>query len=127
MARVTMRNPGAPTPSQRILAAAAREVEVASADGRRIALRKPAPLARLDFARAAGGAELNQLYLAEVMHLPYVAAIDGEPVASPATEGELRALYARLGDEGNEAAQRGVLDHFLPPGIEAEEAALKNG
>ena len=126
MARVTLTDPAA-APSARILAAAAHAVEVAAADGRVLTLRRPAPLARLDFARAAGGAELNQLYLAEVMHLPYVAAIDGEPVPTPATEGELRALYARLGDDGNEAAQQGVLDHFLPPPPAEAEAALKNG
>jgi hypothetical protein len=48
------------------------------------------------------------------MHLPYVAAIDGVAVVTPASEGELRALYSRLDAEGNEAAQTGVLEHFLP-------------
>jgi hypothetical protein len=115
------------SPAMAILAAANRTVDVVCADGRTLSLKKPAPLARLDFAKAAGGAEINQLYLAEVMHLPYVAAIDGMAVATPASDGELRALYARLGDDGNEAAQSGVLEHFLPPSAVEAEAALKNG
>ncbi len=117
------------TPAKIIVAAANRAVEVVSAEGRAITLKKPAPLARLDFAKAAGGAEINQLYLAEVMHLPYVAAIDGVAVATPGNDGELRALYARLGDDGNDAAQLGVLEHFMPtPVADAEaEAELKNG
>ena len=126
MATVTIRGAG-DTPAQAIVAAANRSVEVVSADGRAIMLKKPAPLARLDFAKAAGSAEINQLYLAEVMHLPYVAAIDGVTVASPASDGELRALYARLGDDGNDAAQLGVLEHFMPKPAADAEAELKNG
>ena len=125
MATVTIK--GGESPSQAILSAVGRCVEVITADGRTITLRKPPPLARLDFARAAGGAEINQLYLAEVMHLPFVAAIDGAPVVTPASEGELRALYARLGDDGNDAAQLGVLEHFMPASAAAAEAELKNG
>jgi hypothetical protein len=126
MATVTIKS-GGDSPMDAILTAANRTVEVISADGRAITLKKPAPLARLDFAKAAGGAEINQLYLAEVMHLPYVAAIDGVAVATPASDGELRALYARLGDDGNDAAQLAVLEHFLPPPAAEAEAALKNG
>jgi hypothetical protein len=115
------------SPAAKLVAAGGKPVDVADALGRIITLRKPAPLARLDFAKAAGGAEINQLYLAEVMHLPYVAAIDGVAVATPASDGELRALYARLGDDGNDAAQMGVLEHFMPAPAAEAEAALKNG
>ncbi len=126
MVRVTI-NAADDSPAARLVAAACKPVDVADALGRKITLRKPAPLDRLDFAKAAGGAEINQLYLAEVMHLPYVAAIDGVAVATPASDGELRALYARLGDDGNDAAQSGVLEHFLPAPAAEAEAALKNG
>ena len=115
------------TPGAAFVAAAQRSIDVVSADGRTLSLKKPTPLARLDFAKAAGGGEINQLYLAEGMHLPYVAAIDEVSVVSPASDGELRALYARLGDEGNEAAQAGVLEHFLPVPVREAEAELKNG
>ncbi|MBA9854488.1 hypothetical protein DEE91_01080 [Ralstonia pickettii] len=113
-----------PTPSEQLIKSAAREVVVDDALGRKITLRKPNPLANLDFAKAAGGSELNMLYLAEVAHLKYVSAIDGDPVPTPATEAQLRALYQRLGDEGNEAAQRGVADNFVRQA--APEAELKN-
>jgi hypothetical protein len=125
MVRVTV-NAADDSPAARLVAAASQPVEVVDALGRTITLKKPAPLARLDFAKAAGGAEINQLYLAEVMHLPYVAAIDGAIVVTPASEGELRALYARLGDDGNEAAQLGVLEHFSPKPRAEAETELKN-
>ncbi len=126
MAQVTIKNPGE-APSQTLLAAAQRSFELITPEGHAITLRRPAPLSRLDFAKAAGGTELNQLYLGEVMHLPYVAAIDGVAVATPTSDGELRALYARLGDDGNDAAQLAVLEHFLPPPAAEAEAQLKNG
>jgi hypothetical protein len=112
------------TPSEQIVKAAARDVVVDDALGRKITLRKPNPLANLDFAKAAGGAELNMLYLAEVAHLKYVAAIDGDPVPTPASEAQLRALYQRLGDEGNEAAQQGVAENFVRQA--PAESDLKN-
>ncbi|MGA4020416.1 hypothetical protein ACI2T7_03275 [Ralstonia nicotianae] len=112
------------TPSEQIVKAAAKELTVDDALGRKITLRKPNPLANLDFAKAAGGSELNMLYLAEVAHLKYVGAIDGELVPTPATEAQLRALYQRLGDEGNEAAQRGVAANFV--GQTSPESELKN-
>lgn len=104
----------AQTPTQQIVRAAAKSVDVTDALGRVITLKKPNPLANLDFAKAAGGGQINQLYMAEVAHLKYVAAIDGVPVATPSTDAQLRALYARLGDEGNEAAQLGIYENFMP-------------
>ena len=92
--------------------ASAKEVSVTDALGRELVIRKPKPLANLDFKRALGPNHTNTLYLVEVSHLPYVASIDGVAVAVPTTDGELRALYARLGDEGNEAAQKAVIDTF---------------
>ncbi len=112
------------TPSEQIIKAAAKEAVVDDALGRKITLRKPSPLANLDFAKAAGGSELNMLYLAEVAHLKFVCAIDGDPVPTPASEAQLRALYQRLGDEGNEAAQRGVAATFL--NVATSESELKN-
>jgi hypothetical protein len=89
-------------------------VDVTDASGRVITIGKPKPLDNLDFAKAAGGdGEINKVYLAEVFHLKFVRAIDGAKVATPATEGELRALYSRLDDDGNEAVQAGVMKHFL--------------
>ena len=100
-------------PSEQIVKAAAKEFEVIDDLGRIIKLKKPNPLANLDFAKAAGSDRLNVLYIAEVAHLKYVAEIDGQIVVCPSTEGELRALYQRLGQEGNDASQSGVAKHFF--------------
>ncbi|WP_287496911.1 hypothetical protein [Pandoraea sp. CB10b_02] len=108
-------------------AASAKDFTVTDALGRIIRLKKPGPLANLDFAKAAGSDRLNVLYLAEVAHLKFVAAIDDQPVATPSTEGELRALYMRLGDEGNECAMRGVAEHFAGVAVtEQQGQELKN-
>lgn len=115
----------AETPSQAIVKAAAKSVDVVDETGRTITLRKPKPLAKLDFAKAVGGDSINLDYKLETFHLQFIAAIDGSPVATPSTDGELRALYARLDDEGNTAAQSGVLEHFMSAGPSGEDA-LKN-
>lgn len=106
--------PQAERPSEAIARRAAQSFEVTDALGRVLTIKKPNPLDNLDFAKAAGAAGLNQLYLSEVAHLKFVAAIDGEAVVCPSTDPELRALYARLGDEGNEAAQLATFKHFAP-------------
>lgn len=114
-------------PSEQIARAAAKEFEVLDDLGRIIKLKKPNPLANLDFAKASGGEKLNVSYLSEVFHLKYVAGIDGDIVITPSTEGELRALYKRLGDEGNQAAMLGVMEHFLNPQSEQKsDSELKN-
>ena len=107
-------------PSEQIIKASVNEFEVTDELGRVIKLKKPNPLANLDFAKAAGSDKLNVLYLAEVAHLKFVAAIDGAAVPCPSTEGELRALYQRLGSGGNGAAQAGVAKHFY--GVESAES-----
>jgi len=114
-------------PSEQLIKSSALEVTVTDTLGRHIRLKKPNPLANLDFAKAAGSETLNLLYLAEVAHLKFVAAIDEVPVATPSTESELRALYQRLGEEGNEAAQQGVAEHFTSVTVAQNiEADLKN-
>ena len=81
------------------------ETTVTDALGRSIKLKKPSPLANLDFAKAVGSdGNWNRVYMVMVSHLIFVAAIDDVPVAVPSSEGELRALYQRLGDEGNALA-----------------------
>lgn len=98
-----------------------RGIEVTDETGRKILVKKPNPLANLDFAKAAGSERLNVLYIAEVTHLKFVAEIDGEQIHIPTSERELRALYARLGDEGNEAVQKAVAEHFSPGAANLDE------
>ena len=106
-----------PKPTQNVF-------EVTDARGRVITLKRPSPLANLDFAEAAGSEKINVLYLAEIAHLKFVAAIDGNVVPTPSTKGELRALYQRLDDDGNEAAITGVHKYFTSGN--AEDTTLKN-
>ena len=112
-------------PSEQIARAAAKEFEVIDDLGRIIKLKKPNPLANLDFKKALGKNHENVLYLVEVMPLAYVAQIDGEIVITPSNEGELRALYKRLGDEGSTAVQAGVAEHFFATPKESDDD-LKN-
>ncbi len=102
-----------PTPSAQMIRMSLAPVDVTDETGKTITLKKPMGLDNLNFAKAAGKGGLNELYLAEVAHLKYVKAIDGEIVPCPATEAELNALYVRLGDEGNAAAQMGVYENFF--------------
>lgn len=101
------------TPTAQLLSKTNQTVMVIDELGRVIKLKKPAPLASLDFTKAAGHDKINLLYLVEVAHLKFVAAIDDEPIVTPSTDLQLRALYQRLGDEGNNAAQMGVADNFM--------------
>lgn len=112
------------TPSEKLIQAGNREVTVTDTLERVIVLKKPDPLSGLDFLKAAGaGADgINMLYLSEVAHLKYVASIDGDVVVTPGTDGELRALYKRLGEEGNLASAKAVAEHFI--GQQAAEESL---
>ena len=110
-----------------VVAAPIGKIVVTDALGRAIVIKKPKPLDALDFKIALGTNHTNTLYLVEVSHLPYVCEIDGEPVSVPRTERELRALYQRLGDEGNEAAQKAVIETFYSAAVRtAEDQAVKN-
>lgn len=105
--------------------ATAAAIEVTDSLGRTIKVKKPSPLGNLDFAKAAGSDKINVLYLSEVSHLKYVCEIDGVQVLTPRTDGELRALYQRLGEDGNAAAMAAVIEHFYNAQSNEEEE-LKN-
>lgn len=111
-------------PSEKLIQAGNKTVTVTDAQGRVIVLKKPDPLANLDFAKAAGsGADgINMLYLSEVAHLKYVASIDDDVVVTPGSDGELRALYKRLGENGNLACAKGVAEHFIGQAAAGENA-----
>lgn len=124
MAKVEIHGEGQ-LPTEKIISASKKSFDLTASDGRVIRLRRPGPLERLDFKKASGSDKLNLLYIAEVSHLEYVGAINGETVNTPATELQLRALYQRL-DEINEEVQAAVAEHFLAikPG-EVVEAVKK--
>ena len=112
-------------PSAKIIAIAARTHTVTDSLGRSITIGKPKPLDNLDFAKAIGAEGQNIGYQMECGHLKFVRAIDGEPVVTPGSESELRVLYARLADEGNEAVRQGIVEHLIAE-TQATEAEVKN-
>jgi hypothetical protein len=118
----------AKTPSAKLIATAHKSADVTTSDGRVVTLKMPNINAEFDLIEALGDSAGNATFMNMNMPLIFVAAIDGDPVATPATEGELRALYARLGDDGNEAAQLGIFDHFIGDAKTkaATEGELKN-
>lgn len=100
--------------SEKIIAAGQKSVTVTDDLGREITLKKPDALSNLDFQKAIGEGSTgyNVFYASEVGHLRYVSSIDGDAVVTPSSDGEIRALYKRLGEEGNVAAQLAVFKHF---------------
>ncbi len=89
------------TPSSRIVAEASAVLRVSDAGGRELEVRRPGALDRLRLFKAVGPvlAE-NERYLGYAMLAMAVVSVDGVPVPTPATEGQLEALVARLGDAG---------------------------
>jgi hypothetical protein len=89
------------TPSARLIAASQQAEPVTDTLGRRLALRKTNALDKLRLLKAAGPAlAQNQPWLAIALYAASVTAIDDVPVPMPASEAQIEALVARLGDEG---------------------------
>ncbi len=89
------------TPTARVIAAAQAAQVVSDALGRRIALRRPSALDKLRLLKAAGPVlAQNQPWLGIALYAASVTDIDGVPVPPPASEAQIEALVARLGDEG---------------------------
>src|SRR5579875_2947023 len=93
-------------------APAVKRVEVTDGRGRAIMLRKPPVLAQFRLVEALGKAASNETYLAMVMPLLFVGAIDGEAVPTPSTKGEVEALIQRLDEDGYTALAEGVQANF---------------
>lgn len=113
------------TPSQQIVKRAALRFDIHDSLGRKITIGLPSALDNLDFTKATGSDRVNIDYQLEVSHLKFVRAIDDEPVATPASEGELRALYSRLDHDGNQAVREGVVEKILSASGDSEEG-VKN-
>jgi hypothetical protein len=113
------------TPSETIIAAAAAAPVVTDADGRRIALRRLSALDKLRLFKAAGPVlAQNQPWLGMAVLACSVVAIDDVPVPSPATEHQIEAMVARLGDNGIDAIAA-ALDG--EPGADAPDAMATAG
>ncbi len=110
------------TPSEVVLAGAVAPV-VTDAGGRRIALRRLTALDKLRLFKAAGpDLSQNQPWLGMAVLACSVTSIDDVPMPTPATEQQIEAMVARLGDSGI-AAVAEALSPILPSGIGQVAAA----
>ncbi len=89
------------TPSQRIIADAAKAVELTDALGRKLQVRKLTALDQLKLYRAIGAAHsANQQVFWMSSAAASVSHIDGLRMKFPTTQDDIDDLVGRLGDEG---------------------------
>jgi hypothetical protein len=89
------------SPTSQIISAALAPLVVRDTDGRELVLGRLTALDRLRLFKAIGPTlSQNNLYLGMAALAASVKAIDTVPVPMPATEGQVEALVARLGDVG---------------------------
>jgi hypothetical protein len=88
-------------PASGIVAAAAAEQVATTANGTRLTLRRLNALDKLRLFKAAGPVlAQNDPWLGMALLASSVVAIDDVPVPVPATEYQIEAMVARLGDAG---------------------------
>jgi hypothetical protein len=88
-------------PASSILTASASEQVATTADGTRLTLRRLNALDKLRLFKAAGPIlAQNEPWLGMALLASSVIAIDDVPVPLPATEHQIEAMVARLGDAG---------------------------
>lgn len=89
------------TPSSRLVAAAQAATATEDRDGRCLVVRRPGALDRLRLFKAAGPSLVsNAGWMGMATLACSVIEIDGVPVPATATEAQVEALVARLGDAG---------------------------
>jgi hypothetical protein len=89
------------TPSQVIISEATRATTTVDSKGRRLTVRHLTALDTLRLFKAAGPIlAQNEPWLSMAGMAFAVLEIDGVPVPTPATEGQIEVLIDRLGDEG---------------------------
>ena len=116
----------APSPSQEIVDESQRVVEITTATGRKISIRKPGMLSQFRLIEMVGGdTAQNQVYMAMALPLFWVTELDGEQVLPPKTKRELEALIQRVEEDGISAIVDGISEHFEAP-VEEQEDAAKN-
>lgn len=123
MTKVTMNET---PPSAELIAKASPEAAVTDARGRVFTLKKPGVLSQYRLVDLLGDSAKNEVYMAMVLPLTYVSAIDGDPSAQPNTRLQLDALIQRLDEDGIAAIMAGVEKHFGTSDPEKDKASLKN-
>lgn len=123
MTKVTINTP---TPSEQVVAKAAVTFEVTDTNGRVITLKKPSVLDQYRLVDMLGDSAKNEVYMAMVLPLLYIVAIDGTPEGRPASRIALDGLIQRLDEAGANAVMVGVQKYFgIQPDSEADRDALK--
>lgn len=115
----------ASTPTEQIIKQASAEVSITDSNGRSITLKKPGVLAQYRLIELLGDSAKNEVYMAMVLPLIYVASIDGHPVPAPTKKVEIEALISRLDEDGINAVMLGVQEHFGKSDPDADKESLK--
>ncbi len=92
-----------------------KSVTVTDTRGRVITLKKPGALAQYRIVEVAGDSAANGTYMAMVLPLIFVTAIDAEAVYQPTSKMQLEALIQRLDEDGIAAVMKGVSADFGTP------------
>lgn len=100
------------------------EMTITDPNGKKILLKKPNVLAQYRIVEILGDTSKNEVYMAMVMPLLYVEAIDGITVVIN-KKSELEALILRLADEGVSAVMLSVQENFMPKNAEDQKEQLK--
>jgi len=89
------------TPTERIVAAAHRTLDVTDARGRHLKLRTLTALDTLRLFKAAGpDLAQNQPWISIATLAISVTEIDGIPIPMPVNEAQIEAVVEKLGDDG---------------------------
>jgi hypothetical protein len=115
----------ASTPSEQIIQGVTDEFAVEDSNGRQITLKKPGILAQYRLIEMMGESAKNQVYMAMVLPILYVTAIDGAPVPPPAKKSQVEALISRLDDAGVDAVMTAINERFGAANPDEDKEALK--
>ena len=100
---------------------------IVKAGERSITLRRPNVLSQYRLVEALGDAAENRVYLMMCVPLLYVAAIDDAPVLQPRTKLEIEGIIQCLEEDGLQAVQDGIRDHFQTSATAVESAKKSQG
>lgn len=114
------------TPTQKLINKESVCLEFKDSLGRMIKIKEPDVLDEYDLSRALGKDAENMACLAISVPLLYIDSIDGEPLGTPQTYREVRALLKRVGKNTiNEVLKNCKEAGFLKTSEEAEEEKEK--
>lgn len=114
------------TPTENILSAALRMIDVRDGRGRNLKVRRLTALDTLRLLKAAGPIlAQNQPWLSMAMLAVSVTEIDHVPVPTPTSEAQIESLVERLGEDGMEAIADAV-DQETPASVDTTVTSAGN-